>query len=62
MSGNRSEKNQFKTKNLSPVPEKGHILKREKKERVKLVNIENLGHFMIYEQPKKVTDEIISLL
>jgi pimeloyl-ACP methyl ester carboxylesterase len=46
----------------SAVPENGHILKREHSERVKLVDIENVGHFMIYEQPKKVAQEIISFL
>ena len=44
------------------VPENGLALKRENKERVKLVTIENAGHFMIYEQPKQVADEIISFL
>jgi pimeloyl-ACP methyl ester carboxylesterase len=46
----------------SAVPENGHILKKENEERVKLVNIKNVGHFMIYEQPKKVANEIISYL
>lgn len=46
----------------SAVPENGRILKKDNKDRVKLVNIENTGHFMIYEQPKKVADEIISYL
>ncbi|MHA2391931.1 MAG: alpha/beta fold hydrolase [Promethearchaeota archaeon] len=46
----------------SAVPENGHILKREHSERVNLVDIENVGHFMIYEQPKKVAEEIISFL
>ncbi|MFX0081633.1 MAG: alpha/beta fold hydrolase [Candidatus Hodarchaeota archaeon] len=44
------------------VPENGQILERENKERVKLVNIENAGHFMIYEQPEKVAEEILSFL
>lgn len=44
------------------VPENGHILQRENGERVKLVNIENAGHFMIYEQPEKIAEEIISFL
>ncbi len=46
----------------SAVPENGHILKKEYSERIKLVDIENVGHFMIYEEPKKVADEIISFL
>lgn len=46
----------------SAVPENGHILKKDNKDRVKLVSIEEAGHFMIYEQPKKVADEIISYL
>jgi len=44
------------------VPENGNILKRENRERVKLVNIENTGHFMIYDQSIQVADEIISFL
>ncbi|MBY8985159.1 MAG: alpha/beta hydrolase [Candidatus Lokiarchaeota archaeon] len=44
------------------VPENGNILKREYSERVKLVDIENAGHFMIYEQPKEVAQEILSFL
>ncbi len=44
------------------VPENGHILKTDNEERVRLVSIENAGHFMIYEQPKKVAYEIISFL
>ena len=47
---------------LTAVPENGQILKRENIERVKLVNIEKAGHFMIYEQPKKVADEILLFL
>ncbi|MHA2006018.1 MAG: alpha/beta fold hydrolase [Promethearchaeota archaeon] len=46
----------------SAVPENGEILKRENPERVKLVNLENVGHFMIYEQPQRVVDEIILFL
>ncbi|MCK4285774.1 MAG: alpha/beta hydrolase [Candidatus Lokiarchaeota archaeon] len=44
------------------VPENGNILKRENEERVRLVSIENAGHFLIYEQPKQVAEEIISFL
>ncbi|MFW9877513.1 MAG: alpha/beta fold hydrolase [Candidatus Thorarchaeota archaeon] len=44
------------------VPENGYILKKENEERVKLVNIENAGHFMIYEQPEEIAKEIISFL
>ena len=47
---------------ISAVPENGYILKRDNDERVKLVNIEKTGHFMIYEQPKKVADEILLFL
>ncbi|MFW9822109.1 MAG: alpha/beta fold hydrolase, partial [Candidatus Thorarchaeota archaeon] len=46
----------------SAVPENGEILKKENPERVKLVNLENVGHFMIYQQPKQIADEIISFL
>jgi pimeloyl-ACP methyl ester carboxylesterase len=46
----------------SAVPENGHILKREHSERVNLVDIENVGHFMIYEQPQRVAKEIILFL
>jgi len=46
----------------SAVPENGRLLKEENQERVKLVNFENMGHFMIYEQPKRIVDEIISFL
>ena len=46
----------------SAVPENGRILKEENGERVKLVNIEDAGHFMIYEQPQKIVEEIISFL
>ncbi|GAG04807.1 unnamed protein product, partial [marine sediment metagenome] len=44
------------------IPENGHILKRENEQRVKLVNLEDVGHFMIYEQPQKIVEEIISFL
>ena len=44
------------------VLENGLTLKRDNKERVKLVNIEKAGHLMIYEQPEKVAEEIISFL
>jgi pimeloyl-ACP methyl ester carboxylesterase len=44
------------------VPENGRILKRDHGKRVKLVNFENVGHFMVHQQPKKVADEIISYL
>ena len=47
---------------LTAVPENGLILKRENVERVKLINIEKAGHFMIYEQPTKVSEEIITFL
>lgn len=44
------------------IPENGHILKKENEQRVKLVNLEDVGHFMIYEQPQKIVEEIISFL
>jgi pimeloyl-ACP methyl ester carboxylesterase len=44
------------------VPENGRILKEENGERVKLVNIEKAGHFLIYEQPEKIIREIVSFL
>lgn len=46
----------------SAVPENGRILKEENGERVKLVNIDNAGHFLIYEQPQTIVNEIISFL
>ena len=46
----------------SAVPENGRILKEENGERVKLINIEDVGHFMIYEQPERIVDEIIMFL
>ena len=46
----------------SAVPENGRILKEENGERVKLVNIDNAGHFLIYEQPERIVDEIITFL
>jgi pimeloyl-ACP methyl ester carboxylesterase len=46
----------------SAVPENGWILKRDHGDRIKLVNIEKVGHFMIYEQPEKVAEEILSFL
>jgi len=47
---------------LMAVLENGQTLIRDNKERVKLVNIEKAGHLMIYEQPEKVAEEIISFL
>ena len=44
------------------IPENGHILKKENEQRVKLVNLEDVGHFMIYEQPQKIVEEIKSFL
>lgn len=44
------------------VLENGQILKKDNEERVKLVNIEKAGHLMIYEQPEKVAEEIITFL
>ncbi|MFX1323335.1 MAG: alpha/beta fold hydrolase [Promethearchaeota archaeon] len=44
------------------VPENGIILKKDNEERVTLVNIENSGHFMVYEQPEQVAEAIISFL
>jgi pimeloyl-ACP methyl ester carboxylesterase len=44
------------------VPENGRILKEENGERVKLVEIEKAGHFLIYEQPEKIVDEITTFL
>lgn len=44
------------------VPENGIILKKDNEERVTLVNIENSGHFMVYERPQQVAETIISFL
>jgi pimeloyl-ACP methyl ester carboxylesterase len=46
----------------SALPENGRILKRDHGERVKLVNLENLGHFMIHQDPGKIAKEIILYL
>ena len=46
----------------SAVPENGRILKEENVERVKLVNIENAGHFLIDEKPEMIAKEIDSFL
>lgn len=47
---------------IMAVPENGQILKRDNKDRVKLVNIDKAGHLMIYEQPNQVANEILSFL
>jgi pimeloyl-ACP methyl ester carboxylesterase len=45
---------------LIALPENGEILKREHDERVTLINIENAGHSIVHEKPKRVAEEIIS--
>jgi len=47
---------------IMAVPENGYILKRDNDKRVELVDIEKAGHFMIYEQPIRVSEEIITFL
>lgn len=44
------------------VPKNGQILKEENGERVKLVNIEKAGHFLINEKPERIAKEIVSFL
>ncbi|MFX1280541.1 MAG: alpha/beta fold hydrolase [Promethearchaeota archaeon] len=44
------------------VPENGLILKEENGDRVKLVNIEKAGHFLVNEKPERVVKEIVSFL
>jgi pimeloyl-ACP methyl ester carboxylesterase len=46
----------------SAVPENGTLLKKEQGERVKLVNLKDTGHFMVYQQPQRVAEEIILFL
>ena len=47
---------------LIALPENGQILKNQFGERVRLINIENAGHYMHAEQPKTIANSIIAFL
>ena len=45
---------------LIAIPENGEILKRDNRERVKLINIERAGHSLVREKANQIAEEMIS--